>query len=273
MYNAIDTSKLGTVNVDALAVNCEVLLHKEVRRAPFLLNVIESQFHSNIFTYGNFSAIKGKAKSKKTFLSTLLMGACLSNTTYAGKFTSGLRGRSVYYIDTEQSEWNTWNVLRRVCLLNGMSDQPTSLRGFCLRPYDTITRAQIIEKLIYDNDNIGLVVIDGIRDLVRDINSQEEATDIVNRLMRWTHERQIHICTVLHENKSDFNLRGHLGTEVANKCETVISVSRNETNKRISIVKADYMRDIEFEDFSFEIQEGGLPRLMSPEDAMKEIDF
>ncbi len=66
----------------------------------------------------------------------------------------------------------------------------------------------------------------------------------------------------MHQNKSDFNARGHIGTELVNKAETVISISVDEKEKELSIVEAQQCRNKEFQPFAFEIDENGLPRLV-----------
>lgn len=273
MHNQINTSKLESINIEDIITRAEVLLSQSIRRAPAILQIKSGQLLSNICTLGNFSAIKGKAKSKKTFFMTLLMAKCLDISQDTGIIKNDLNGKKVIYIDTEQSNFHVWNVMDRICRLNGYRTQPDNLFGYCLRPFETALRIQLVEKIIYDNLNVGLVVIDGIRDLVKDINSQEEATNTVNMLMKWTHERDIHISLVLHENKGDNNLRGHIGTEVANKSETVISVTKHDTVKNMSIVQADYIRDIDFDTFSFRIDESGLPRINSPEESSTILDF
>ncbi len=50
-------------------------------------------------------------------------------------------------------------------------------------------------------EGIGLVIIDGIRDLMYDINSPSESSELINLLMRWSSEYNLHIHTVLHLNK------------------------------------------------------------------------
>ena len=50
----------------------------------------------------------------------------------------------------------------------------------------------------YNTPDIGLVIIDGIRDMVYDINSPGESTRIISRLMQWTDDRQIHILSLIH---------------------------------------------------------------------------
>src|SRR5690606_12151186 len=78
---------------------------------------------------------------------------------------------------------------------------------------------------------------------------------------KWSEELDIHILSVLHQNKGNEQARGHIGTELINKCETVLSVTKSNENKDISIVEAEYCRNKEPEPFAFEIIEG-LPVLV-----------
>ena len=87
-----------------------------------------------------------------------------------------------------------------------------------------------MREAIYRTENVGLVVIDGIRDMVYDINSSSESTKVISLLMTWTGERNIHIHTILHQNKGDEHARGHIGTELSNKAETVLQVEKDEKN-------------------------------------------
>ena len=87
-----------------------------------------------------------------------------------------------------------------------------------------------MREAIYRTENVGLVVIDGIRDMVYDINSSSESTKVISLLMTWTGERNIHIHTILHQNKGDEHARGHIGTELSNKAETVLQVEKDSKN-------------------------------------------
>src|SRR5690606_21990059 len=76
---------------------------------------------------------------------------------------------------------------------------------------------------------------------------------------KWTEERNIYALTVLHQNKSDTNARGHIGTELINKAQTVLSITKAESDNEISIVEPQQCRDREPEVFAFEINEYGIP--------------
>ena len=69
-----------------------------------------------------------------------------------------------------------------------------------------------------------------------------------------------HIMVVLHENHSNDKSRGHIGTELTNKAETVLQVAVDDKNSNVSVVRAAACRNKEFEGFAFEIVEG-LPHI------------
>ena len=77
--------------------------------------------------------------------------------------------------------------------------------------------------------------------------------------MQWTDDRQIHIHTVLHQNKNDEHARGHVGTELNNKAETIMQIEPDKDDKSISVVEALHIRGREFESFAFRINNECLP--------------
>ena len=238
--------------------SARLFITDEFESPPVILKV----FNSVIGTLGNFSASTGKAKSKKTFNVCAIVAAAMTNGTvlnYSASLPPGKR--KVLYIDTEQSDFHCKRVLSRILRLARLplDTHPDSLIFLCLRKYETKDRLKKIEEAIYEIDNLGLVVIDGIRDLAHDINSPTESTDLITKLMRWTDERKIHIHTVLHLNKGDDNTRGHLGTELNNKAETVLQVTKDEFDKDISSVAPMFIRDRDFDPFAFRINDRSLP--------------
>lgn len=218
------------------------------------------EFTAILGTLGNFSLIIGKAKSRKSFFINIAVSTVLKKDKLLNQFEGALpeNKRKVIYFDTEQGKYHVQLALKRVCKQIG-EDIPEDLKVYYLRSKKPAERLKIIEKIIYNTSNLGFVVIDGIKDLVTSINDEAEATMIASKLLKWTEELNIHITTVLHQNKSDNNARGHIGTELINKAETVLSVTKNEQDKDISVVEAQLCRNIEPEPFAFEINEYGLP--------------
>ena len=136
---------------------------------------------------------------------------------------------------------------------------PENLDFFCLREYSPSVRVEVIDYALRQNKGYGLVIIDGIRDLMLDINSTGESVEVINRMMEWSSRYDLHIHCVLHLNKGDNNVRGHIGTEMSNKAETVLVISKSNENPGISEVHALHIREKEFKPFAFTINETGLP--------------
>ena len=229
---------------------------------PVILRIDDSI----IGTLGNFSASTGKAKSKKTFNICAIAAAALTNGSVLNYRASlPANKRKILYIDTEQSAFHCKTVLERIIRLAcyPLDRQPDMLEFLALRKHPPKTRLSIIEDTIYQTDGLGLAIIDGIRDLAYDINSPSESTDLITKLMQWTDERKIHIHTVLHLNKGDDNTRGHLGTELNNKAETILQITKDDFDKTISSVASMCIRHIDFEPFAFRINDESLPEAVA----------
>ncbi len=238
----------------------EVKIEDNIQKPPICLSIIENGNESVLGTLGNFSLVIGKAKSRKSFFISIALAACLKNGIVLDKLKGNLAGNNneILYFDTEQGKYHVYQALNRVCRLSNIF-KPTKLKVYGLRKYTPEERMLLIESAIYSTDNLGFVVIDGIRDLINSINDEGQATMIATKLLKWTEERNIHILCVLHMNKGDSNARGHLGTDLQNKAESVLSIKKDDKQKEYSIVEEEYCRDKDFKPFAFSINADNLP--------------
>jgi hypothetical protein len=216
-------------------------------------------------TLGNFAVITGKAKSRKSFFAHTLIAHSLCIINHSDKIhlkhCLPENKRTIIVFDTEMGKYHVSNAQRRILRLAGLQTSD-NLVVHRLRKYDAALRLGFIEYLINNTPNIGIILIDGLRDLITSINDEEQASMITTKLMKWSEELNVCIICVLHQNKSDLMVRGVVGTEAQNKAEAVFSVTKSTENKDVSIVKPEYLREIEPEPFAFSIDENGLPYLL-----------
>ena len=213
-------------------------------------------------TLGDFGLVIGKPKSRKSFFINLAVTSALSQSLVQNRLRSYLPDdqNEVAYFDTEQSQYHVQKAVNRICKQLG-NPNPKNLHTYFLRSLSPLDRLKIIEDIIYSNDKLGFVVIDGIKDLVNSINDEREATMISSKLLKWTEERNIFILTVLHQNKGNDNARGHLGTELINKAQIVLSVTKLEDDSNISIVEPQQCRDKEPDPIAFSVNEEEIPEM------------
>jgi uncharacterized protein YbaR (Trm112 family) len=215
-----------------------------------------------VATRKNIFGITGKAKVGKTFLMTLINSIVLKKGEM-GVLSSYLpKGKDkILYIDTEQSEWHVSKVMQRINKLIE-SKRIENLLMYSFDAVPTSQRWQYTEWLICNNPNVGLVIIDGIADLVKSVNDEIIACDTADWMRRMATINDVAIGYVLHQNPSDSaKMRGHLGTVLMNKSETVIQISSSKENESIKLVQTTQTRNKKPEDWSFEIIDG-IPVIM-----------
>ena len=222
--------------------------------APIVKPIIE-QRGMMIASLGNISAVVGAAKSKKTFLCSALVGGLLSDN---GDFGIAPRLAKVLWVDTEQSQLHTRKVVERIHRLAGWDTERNNglFHSLCLREIEPKSRAELLYMAI-ELYKPHLVVVDGISDLMYNTNDIEESDRIVGRLMALSTEYNCHILCVLHTNPNSDKARGHIGSTLQRKAETVIFVHKVGD---CSVVEPQFCRNEEFAPFAFTIDEEGLPR-------------
>jgi len=227
---------------------------------------------SPCFARGELTGLSGKAKSGKTFVSSILMALCFRSQLLSVERIEQKRLHVLWY-DTEQSEESTQDILRnRIIPLTGIAEEqfPNELMDvFNVRGEAMADRIGILELFVlrYQPD---LVILDGIRDLVADINDGVVAQDTIERLMRLASDNHCAIVCVLHQNKSqeDRNLRGWIGTELKNKAFEVYECSKS--SERIFTWAQTDTRKYDIPTaLQFAVNEEGLPYLCTHEELVE----
>ena len=171
------------LDLEAMWQNSLIRVSDQLTIPPVVLRVDEAI----IGTLGNFSVSTGKAKAEKTFNVCALVAAALINgqvLEYRASFPESKR--DILYFYTEQSPYHCQLVMQRILSLAGLplDQEPEHLKFSHLRAIaDPNQRRALIRYAIYNSPNLGLVIIDGIRDLMHDINNSAETTNLVGELM------------------------------------------------------------------------------------------
>lgn len=246
---------------------------------------------------GGIQAISGQKKNGKTFVLAQLMAAVLgTGTERVQEYLGGLQTRqdtvqflgrepSVLYCDTEMEQLNTAKVLRRVHWLCGwdMKERNDRFHVLWLRSMPDGKNPQeyrwhLIRQAI-EHFQPTMVVIDGVRDIVRDFNDNAESSQIVGEMMKIATENNCCIWSVLHANPRPSNddegkMRGHLGTELGNKVsDTFVSIKKKEAaGDVVFTVKQQDARGKDVDDWQFKVVDHagglGIPMIIGREGAM-----
>ena len=251
--------------------------YKEIERTPVAISygeykTREGTFETPIGTYGNFSFVQAPPKSKKTFFISMLAGAYLTETTkYTGNIKGHRAGKVLAHFDTEQSTEHAQRTFKRV--LNISEYDGLNYDTYGLRTLSASDRVFFIDSYLESyGDQTGVIIVDGVADLILDVNDIKEANEIVQRIMRWTEIYNVHIIVVIHSNHNSEKPTGHLGSFLEKKTETQIQLKVREEDDNIVDVICKRSRAYPFEDFSFEVDREGIPKIIDKIDNVLRID-
>lgn len=251
--------------VDMLKMHneCIIDLEQVYERPPLAINIgRDSRGYYNPFgTYGNISLIKGEEKARKSFLKSLIEACSIggqasgfSNDLIQGH---GLNDKYIISLDGEQDEYYAWLNGIRIPKMVGVL--PDNYKVIKLREKTNFERAQYLEWLFMESpfkNKIGLCFIDGYVDFVKNFNDLEECDQFTQSLMRYSSVAKCHISGILHLNPGTTKARGHLGTILQQKCETVVTISDKGDH---SLVECQRARGTKFEPFTMRIDNNWLP--------------
>ena len=226
--------------------------------------------HDFLFRWGNqpcyargeLVALTGKAKSGKTFVCSLLMALAV-RSQLMGLSRLHNKPLRVVWIDTEQSEDSTHEILcHRIGALIGEPIPDDQFFVYNLRRDNWQDRLAWAELCIVQAKP-DLVIFDGIRDVVGDINNYTEAQTVLDKLLSLASWTQACIVCVLHQNKAleDKTLRGALGTELQNKSYETYECQKDPETRLFTLRQtATHKYDITAK-LEFSINAEGLPVL------------
>lgn len=249
------------------------------------------------FPRGDLIAISGKEKCGKTtacrILSTILLRG-----EYEG-FTALEKNLRILWIDTEQARVSTRTVSRAIDMMCNFQPTSDQIRFLNLREWGDKASMRLVLQVMFNEFRPDFVILDGIRDFIEDFNDVCQSADIVLEVMRLSSgisdeeakEKKLNarmpcsIVCILHQNKpkDDNNMRGHLGTELANKAGEVWESTRDadglfrftQTRSRTRPLEEAIcfkVRSKEYIDATGRVEEIGIPEIWISDTPKSDFD-
>jgi hypothetical protein len=195
-----------------------------------------------VLTYGSLMVLTGKPKARKTtFLHAFIGAALVDYSIWTIQANLKADKNMVVLIDTEQSLYDLHQSLHR--LQNSINLKLSTLsnfKTFSARSLNVDDIIKLINKICDQYKNVGLICIDGLLDLVNDINDVREAKAAIHYLKTACDTHNIGIIGILHQNKgTNFSL-GHLGSFASRHAQSELSIEKNDTGT--STLSATFLR-------------------------------
>lgn len=197
----------------------------------------------NIGSLGNFSLITGLPKAGKgKFISGITAAGLTRDIIFGQQVRLPEEKKSISYWDTEQSKFDHYQMLRTIRTLTDADTLPDHFKSYHVRKHDAGTIQPMIEHELATRPGIGMVILDGLLDLIDSFNDEKQSKALVNFLKRITDVYNILVLGVLHRSKSVDKSMGHLGSAADRAAQSVLKVEKDRERK-IYIMSAEFLRN------------------------------
>ena len=216
------------------------------------------------FPRKDLSVFAGVAKTGKTFVTSMLMAAATTSEEDPNVLAlKRIRKEplKVMWYDTEQSLETTKEIMvKRIAKMVGGTFPDTQFFVFNVRAMTAEERKKMLGVAI-ESYRPDIVIVDGIADLLADINDGPKAIELISELLRLADKNNCNITVNIHLNRSGekSNLRGWLGSMLLQKAFEVFNCAKVFKTDVLSVELFMSRKVNESVTFYYKINNQGLP--------------
>jgi hypothetical protein len=254
--------EMGTTLEDI--TECEFDPHALIEKEDYTLKYIADGVEYGVAEQGCIVTISGASGSRKTTALTGLISSAFIDNPVIG-FQLERRG-TILFFDTEQPKKRFQHTQRRLLNMCRGGNMGSTFKAYNLRRKEPKERVHFINKVIRSTKGpISMIVIDGILDLVQNMNDLIECSAAIQMLMSWTEETKAIMVPVLHDaGPNSGKMLGHLGGFLGRKQDAEINVNLAEDPDWSNVTFRKTRAGRRPRPFQFTQNEKGHPRLALP---------
>jgi len=208
-----------------------------------------------ICTAGNITTISAPPKTaKSSWVCAMIASTMTEDPEHAdclGVTSRNPEGYAIIHLDTEQYPADHYAIVERAVVRARLTEPPPWLLSYCITGFSFPDARRCIPIVLEDAAarfaGIHSLILDGVADVVVNVNDPEETNLFVNELHALAIKFTAPIISIIHFNPGTDKTRGHLGSQLERKSETNLRLERDgnaiivwgEKNRRAPILKAN----------------------------------
>ena len=219
-------------NLSTFRVNLDVEITQEV------IFTIQDKV---ILTKGSLLVLTGKPKARKSTFLQAFIGCAIKRHRIWGIQAHLEETDEVILVDTEQSLYDLQQSLRRLenAINIPLANHPRFV-VYSARSCDVADIIRMLDSIVETHPKCRVLAIDGMIDLVNDINDVGESKRAIHYLKKLSEQKQIGIIGIIHQNKATNFSMGHLGAFASRHAQSELAITKNDDGS--STMEATYLR-------------------------------
>lgn len=236
-YGLLEVPDVGTTSPQPRADITALLrlrrFNHEITPPP--LRPIYSLAGHVIATPGNLLTITSAIKTGKSAVIGAMTASVMANDKDAdllGFRSANPNSLALLHFDSEQSPDDHWHQVARALRRAGLGEPPPWFHSYRLTGLDSKRAWECVREATRlaakEHGGIHSSLIDGVADLVPDVNDSAECNAFVATLHDMAIQHDCPIVGVIHFNPGSDKVRGHLGSQLERKAETNLRLDKSD---------------------------------------------
>jgi hypothetical protein len=205
---------------------------------------------NNVFTIDNkhvgslqnFVTFSGLPKAgKSTFIAAIISSAFNTYDIFTMKLSLPSERRKICYFDTESSDYDFYRQINKIKYFADKEHLPEWFNAYQVREDSSNVIRKMIDIYLSENLDCSVLIIDGLLDLVTNVNDEKESSLVTKWLKKITKVYNILVITVLHQSKSNLTTTGHLGSASDRFAQSTLEITKNKENNSY-VLSSKFMR-------------------------------
>lgn len=216
----------------------------------------------------NFSLSAGTCKLMNTAnIMAIAASAIMEKPVLAYDILLHPMQKRVLYVDTRQHPHRCQEIMKLILSMAELNEDEYCERFtfLSLRNMTPKMRVECIGFALKEFADIGLVIIDDVRDLLFDTNCPQEIAQVICLMNNWASKFRLHIHCVLYQDIKDENMIGYMEAELIHRAESIIQVKEGDKSQ-VAEVYSVLVPEKPFLPFAFQLDQAGLPEPVDIQD-------
>jgi hypothetical protein len=196
----------------------------------------------------NFITLSGLPKAgKSTFVAAIVASAFVPYDVFSMKIHLPKDRKKICYFDTESSDYDFYRQINKIKGFSELVNLPDYFNAYQVREDGSGLIRKMIEAYLEANPDCSVIIIDGLLDLIVNMNDEREAALATKWLKKITKVYNVLLITVLHQSKSNLSTTGHIGSASDRFAQSTLDIVK-EKDKNCYVLTSRFMRsDADFD--------------------------
>jgi hypothetical protein len=201
---------------------------------------------------GNIVVVEGQNKSGKSAFYAAGIASIIGENVgdcLGWRSNENPKKHAVIHIDSEQSRGDHHKLICRTLKRANLKEKPAYFDSFCLTGWDIEEAKQALHLMLQNGEKnhggVHSVFIDGGADFLKSVNDETESIEWIKEMQALAIRYLCPVFVIIHLNPSSGRMgsldksRGHFGSQIDRKAETVLTIKMEED---VSTVSTRYSR-------------------------------